>query len=442
MIVGFAGLPSAGKSTMINALAGKRVLQSGVCRTTTEVCIVGAKRKDLRIPGMQAKFVQADLRSDDGVEFYALDLPGVCDAEDIGATFDSATIEWAAKCSVVAWVTDARTAFLTNHEVAALGRVRAAIQRVADDGALCQLVVVLSKYDVQSDGGKKPIALLDGEIGTGTEDSTIEHCVDRVSRAMRMFEDSGDVRVTTFNAFDRILRDGSEALRALVPRPQQRTPAPNILPFDLLWATEGLVERRLALLTRVLRETRLRATAAESSVISLTSRLAKARVVYDSPFEFLFVRHNRDAAGHVTSETTVFSLPVMMDLAVDDAFLRSIGQGTLRTSPGSMHFETGESYLNRSIGSFTARQLVVPPVRPEYGDVFVVPSTVTSYLDNGNLRVKGTNAHFGVCTGVGSQNYVLKVGEASRAHLQSLVAAVLNADALAPQSLVVRCIKL
>jgi len=437
MIVGFAGLPSAGKSTMINALAGKRILQSGVCRTTTEVFLVGDKRKDLRIPGMQAKFVQAYLRSDDGVEFYALDLPGVCDAEDIGAAFDSATIEWAAKCSVVAWVTDARTAFLTNHEVAALGRVRAAIQRMADDGVLCQLVVVLSKYDVPSDGGKTPIALLDGEIGKETEDSTIEHCVDRVSRAMRMFEDSADVRVTTFNAFDRILRDGSEALRALVPRLQSRTPDPQIVPFDLLWATEGLVERRLELLTRVLRETRLRATAAENSVISLTSRLAKSRVVYDSPFEFLFVRHNRDAAGHVTSETTVFSLPVMMDLAVDDAFLRSIGQGTLRTSPGFMHFETGQSHLHSpSIGSLTARQLVVPPVRPAYGDVFVVPSTVTSYLDNGNLRVKSTKAHFGVCTGVGSHNYVLKVGEASRAHLQSLVAA-----ALAPQSLVVRCIK-
>jgi hypothetical protein len=402
---------------MINALVGKRVLQSGVCRTTTDVCLVGAKR----IPGINAKFVQADLRSDDGVEFHSLDLPGVCDAEDIGASFDSVTIEWVAKCSVVAWVTDARTAFLTNHEVAALGRVRAAIQRVAEDGVLCQLVIVLSKYDVPSDGGKTPIALLDGEIGTETEDSTIEHCVDRVSRAMRMFEDSADFRVATFNAFDRILRDGSEALRALVPHP--RTPAPQSLPFELLWATEGLVERRLELLTRVLRETRLRGS--------------RATLLYDSPFEFLFVRHNRDAAGHVTSETTVLSLPVMMDLAVDDAFLRSIGQGTLRTSPGFMHFETRESSLHGSlIGSLTARQLVVPPVRPAYGDVFVVPSTVSSYLDHGNVRVKGTTAHFGVCTGVGSYSYVLKVGEASRAHLQSLVAA-----ALAPQSLVVRCIK-
>ena len=34
--VAFIGLPSAGKSTIINSLIGKRLLESGVCRTTTE----------------------------------------------------------------------------------------------------------------------------------------------------------------------------------------------------------------------------------------------------------------------------------------------------------------------------------------------------------------------------------------------------------------------
>lgn len=34
-IVAFIGLPSGGKSSIINSLLNKRVLQSGVCRTTT-----------------------------------------------------------------------------------------------------------------------------------------------------------------------------------------------------------------------------------------------------------------------------------------------------------------------------------------------------------------------------------------------------------------------
>ena len=64
LVVGFVGLPCAGKSTIINALAGKRVLESGVCRTTTEACLVGS----LNIVGAP-KWVETDLVSDDGVEF-------------------------------------------------------------------------------------------------------------------------------------------------------------------------------------------------------------------------------------------------------------------------------------------------------------------------------------------------------------------------------------
>ena len=109
--VGFAGLPSAGKSTMVNALAGKRVLESAVCRTTTEVCIVGATNT-VGAP----TWVETKLVSDDGVEFCAVDLPGICDAEDTSGAFDAVTHEWAAMCDVVVWVTDARTAFLTTHE--------------------------------------------------------------------------------------------------------------------------------------------------------------------------------------------------------------------------------------------------------------------------------------------------------------------------------------
>ena len=35
------GLPSSGKSTLVNALVGKRILQSGLSRTTTQVTFIG-----------------------------------------------------------------------------------------------------------------------------------------------------------------------------------------------------------------------------------------------------------------------------------------------------------------------------------------------------------------------------------------------------------------
>ena len=138
-----AGLPSAGKSTMINALAGKRVLESGICRTTTEPCVVGSANT-IGSP----KWVPTKLESDDGVEFCAVDLPGICDAEDATRSFDTVTREWAAKCDVVVWVTDARSAFLTTHETSEYAALRAAIQEKADeDGTLYQFCIVIAKYD-------------------------------------------------------------------------------------------------------------------------------------------------------------------------------------------------------------------------------------------------------------------------------------------------------
>ena len=412
---------------MINALAGKRVLESGVCRTTTEACVVGAKR----IPGINAKFVQADMRSDDGVEFCALDLPGVCDVEDDIGSFDSVTLELVAKCDVVVWVTDARTAFLTTHEIAAVFRVLMELQGLSEYGALCQLVVVLSKYEAPRERSSRSIELLDGEIGAETEDSTVESSVERVTRMSRLLDDA---RVVKFNAFDRIIRSGSEALRALVPR-THAAEEERYEPFDLKWATENLTEKRLALITRVLRDTRLRAVEAEKSVGVLVSRVSALAPppVYDKPFEFLFVRHTLGPHGGVISETTVFSLPVMMDGAVDEQLVGGIGGGTLGVRPGFMQFGHGRvSYARMG-------QLVAPVVRPVYGDVFVVPLSATFNASHTCAIVQSCyKEYWGVCTddasSVTNAKYVLKLGEASAAHLHALVA-------LAPQGLNVRCIK-
>ena len=258
--VGFAGLPSSGKSTMVNALAGKRVLESGVCRTTTEVCLVGS-RNTVGAP----KWSASALRSDDGVEFCALDLPGMCDAEDTGGSFDEVTHEWASKCDVVVWVTDARTAFLTTHEARAYAALRRAIQEKADeDGTLYQFAIVLAKYDEPA--LIAPIEYLPGEIRTGTEDTTIDGHLERVERAFP------GTRVVKFNAFARIeTTPCSAALKALIGASCHLSSSTKL---ELKWAANELPERRLVQMRRALHAARSRASEAEKAlVISLASSI-------------------------------------------------------------------------------------------------------------------------------------------------------------------------
>ncbi len=417
---------------MINALAGKRVLESGGCGTTTEICLVGATN-----PLGAQKWARTKLVSDDGVEFCALDLPGTCDAEDASRGFKTATREWAPKCDVVVWVTDARSAFLTTHEVGEYEALRAAIQEKADfDGTMYQFCVVLAKYESDDcDTRVKAPAFeyLEGEIRTEREESTIGG---NFEVAVRRFPDT---RVVKFSAFSRIAACGSGALRDLVSATSANAKGANAK-FLLKWATENLVEKRLAQMSRLLRETIQRAVAAETRLQNaetrneevdavlgvLMSRVAPSPV-YDTPFEFLFVR-TRDAKGAVISDTTVFSLPVMMDGAVDDMLICGIGDETLRVSPDFMHFGVGSCH------SVVSGQLIAPRVRPVYGDVFVVPLRATSNpYGQINACIK---EHWGVCTDDAGVNtkYVLKVGEASPGHLRALVA-------IAPQGLGVRCIK-
>ncbi|NDC42150.1 MAG: hypothetical protein EBZ77_11475, partial [Chitinophagia bacterium] len=269
---------------------------------------------------------------------------------------------------------------------------------------------------------RRTIELLDGEIGTYTEESTVEHSVER---ARRMF---GDAVIVKFNAFDRIMRTGSEALRALVPR--THAVSDGLEQWPLKWATENVTERRLELLTRVLRNTRLRAIAAERSVCVLMSRVAPSPV-YDTPFEFLFVR--RTWANGNISETTVFSLPVMMDGSVDEKLLCgitcqsvSMRQGVI-SSDGSIGMDEGRDLIG---------QVIAPLVRPVYGDVFVVPLRASYSSGASYSAIQGTKEHWGVCTDDSGANtkYVLKVGEASPGHLRALIA-------FAPNGLCVRCVK-
>jgi hypothetical protein len=232
---------------MVNALAGVRLLETGVCRTTSAPCVISDKHYS---PGLDCEWKHADnLRSDDGVSLCIVDLPGVADAENTGkeSNFTELTQKMAAWCDVIVWVTDVRTCFLTTHEKLEYEKLKAALKVVADrEGRLFQFCIVMTKCDVDvnatrvAQGAQTQNPKLNPyEIASDHEDTTVHDCL---LRAKRMFPDD---RMLPFNAFGRILSraTSSDALRALANRLAPGAGKLNI-DFKMKWATEDIHEKR------------------------------------------------------------------------------------------------------------------------------------------------------------------------------------------------------
>jgi hypothetical protein len=372
-----------------------------VCRTTTEVCLVGTANT-VGAP----KWVPTKLESDDGVEFCAVDLPGVCDAEDASGSFDGVTREWACKCDVVVWVTDARSAFLTTHETSEYAALRAAIQEKADeDGTLYQFCIVIAKYDAGNNNTSTintGIRFLDGEIRTSAEETTIEACFARVER---MFPDA---RIVKFSAFARIVKSGSEALRALV---SAHTSGANGT-FDLKWATENMVEKRFAQMTRVLRSTRrelMRLRKVDETLAVLMSRVAPSPV-YDTPVELEVVTQD-PRTGQPSGP--LYSFTIAMDAAVT-ANCGTSGYTQVRN--GDVEICVSRYKLS------DVTQVIAPTVRPVYGDVIAVPAHFCEFHCSG---ASGANTKLVIYAGTDvGEKYALKVGEVNRDQVAGLIAAL------------------
>ena len=422
LTLGFAGLPSAGKSTMVNALAGKRVLESGVCRTTTEACLVGATNRI----GAAQKWVRTKLESDDGVAFCALDLPGICDSEDTSGSFNKVTLAWASKCDVVVWVTDARTAFLTTHETREYRALCAAIQEKADeDGTLYQFLIVVAKYDA-THSTKVPKTspvpcYLEGEIRTGTEETTIASCFARVER---MFPET---RVAKFSAFARILRCGSEALRALVSASTASTDGTNDT-FDLAWATENITEKRLAQMSRVLRATRVRAIAAEKALSDLCSRIAPSRDTITLVTFTCSYYGDKEKAGQLPSFVAKIDTAACdIGLLVERCRTGTDGMCLLSLDADKRCIHIGRWSISglHPNGSLIS-QILAPTVRPVYGDVYINPAPTK--VGGGycvHLDQCSASELLSVYIGEGAgPKYVLKVGEIPRHQIEALLSAI------------------
>ena len=76
--IGLIGLVSTGKSTIINSLIGKRLLQSGVLQTTTHVSLIG-HNKIFDILDEHFYLEDVKLVSDDGYKFNIVDFIGISD---------------------------------------------------------------------------------------------------------------------------------------------------------------------------------------------------------------------------------------------------------------------------------------------------------------------------------------------------------------------------
>jgi small GTP-binding protein len=198
MNIALVGLPSCGKSSIINSLIGKRVAQSGVSRTTTDVKLY------------------EELTSDDNCMFNIYDLPGIADIEDKDNKFDDLIFETIKKCNMVIWVSDIIKAFITNHEMQEFDKIRNYINGLAfNDNLAIQFVVMLSKVDINMDNIQ-----INKNIGVTTntneildeEDTTIIDIYNGVKSKLP------DIDVVCFNAFGRSYynKHSSPVLRSFV----------------------------------------------------------------------------------------------------------------------------------------------------------------------------------------------------------------------------------
>lgn len=241
IIVGIIGLPSAGKTTLINSIIGKRVLHTGVCRTTTNVHLIGHSNV-LSFPNV--RYHNEKITDDDGNTFLFLDLPGIADAENKGKeqNFDELTMAWITRCNLIYWMTDINTAFLTTHEKQEFDKIHALLKKLSTEtGTLYQVAILLSKYDFIDNIPiqKKQTQISDGEICDEYEDTTVIDCYKRVEK---LFEGT-NVPLFKINAFGRIkYGKTSEMLKKLITNVS--SPKNCYTQFSIGWAVKDLFEKQ------------------------------------------------------------------------------------------------------------------------------------------------------------------------------------------------------
>lgn len=239
------GFPSAGKSMLINSFMGVRRLVTSLVRSTVE-----------------CKKINKKLISDDGVEFYITDLPGINDASDSKKEFNELTYKEIVNHDIILWCSDINGAFLTDYEKKEVD----VILKILRDDTIAnsrshELVILLTKCNVdikkETDESHKHtnanVEVKKGvkKFGYPEDDDDYElsgdetaSYVDVYNKVCDIFK-SENIRVMCFNAFGRIhhFNDNmSEELKKLVRR--ICTPTNNNIYFELKWYVNNNIERK------------------------------------------------------------------------------------------------------------------------------------------------------------------------------------------------------
>ena len=136
MNIALIGLQTQGKSSIVNSLVGKRIAETGLCKTTENVTI----------------YKLDNIKSDDGITITLIDFPGI-----MLPNFDSDYLKMIS-CSykkenihLVIWVTDINTAFLTNYELIEYNKLKKAIEEYkVNTGLGIQLIVIVNKMEYEN----------------------------------------------------------------------------------------------------------------------------------------------------------------------------------------------------------------------------------------------------------------------------------------------------
>ena len=191
--VAFIGLPSSGKSTIINSLIGKRLLESGICRTTIEY-----------------KLLDDIIEDDNTNKFKVIDLPGICDSEESDTNFNELTNEHIKDANLIIWTSDVNKAFITTHEVNEYNRIKEYIKNLNNDsGKLYYLIICLSKCDKDIVNKKiktRKIRHNNEEITDSDEDTDIDDLINNVK------DKFSNEDIIYYNAFGRSYHNEKSSL--------------------------------------------------------------------------------------------------------------------------------------------------------------------------------------------------------------------------------------